>query len=819
MDVKIPPEVHKEGAGTEDHYRRLYEDAPIGIYRTTPKGQIIDGNPTLVRMLGYPDLETLKSANVYDLYVEPAERAREQAQLAHSGKVYSIEFQLRRGDNQVIWVRDTAQAFRDEEGNILYYEGSLEDITERVKAEEALLASEVRIGSERAQRQLAETLSEVANIINSTLELDEVFERVLSSLSYVVPYDSSMLLSIQDDQLKVLAHRGFNNIEFINQLNIPIMDDQLSQHILETKRPLVLEDAQSDPRFHGYVGTKHTKSWMGVPLFSQEGVIGILTLDSTQPNAYGERAAQVAFAFASQVVTAIENARLFEAERQRANELAALSETIADLAAELELSRLLRAILNRAIALLGVTGGELGLLDENSGEIVISNCINMVRDYTGVRMKPGQGAIGWVMETQKPLLIPDYRTWDGHLPKYVDWPWRGVLAVPMTVRDQLVGVIALADTNPERIFDDSDLQLLNLFAQQAAIAIYNAQLFEETETALTNAQALYRTAGSLINTEHAEDMLTDLVNIVSDTLPADRVVLITVDLDQQEVIDFVVGGQGSEHVQTNTFQQVWDGLSGWAIRERQPVLSPKGVPDPRESLALQQIRVNNNGGDIIVVPLIYRDQVLGTLTAINRFDQRDFTQGDVDLMTTIANHASLAIKNAQLFEEIQRLAEIDDLTGLYNRRHLFKLGNLEFSRARRYSTPLSAIMLDIDHFKKVNDTYGHATGDQVLKFLAQLCLGNLREIDILGRYGGEEFVILLPQTSIEAAKETAERLRECVAQAVFPGAAEGLNIKISLGVAELSEAIPDLASLIDRADTAMYAAKEGGRNRTEILVE
>src|SRR5262249_4383195 len=158
-------------------------------------------------------------------------------------------------------------------------------------------------------------------------------------------------------------------------------------------------------------------------------------------------------------------------------------------------------------------------------------------------------------------------------------------------------------------------------------------------------------------------------------------------------------------------------------------------------------------------------------------------------------------------------AVTDELTRTYSRRHLFVLAGRELARCRRYARPLSAILLDIDHFKTVNDSYGHAVGDQVLREVAGRCATIVRNVDILGRYGGEEFVVILPETDLDAARSTAERLREVVAGRPFVTSRGDLRIGMSLGVAAWTEETQTLDGLLDRADSAMYQAKEAGRNQ------
>ena len=166
----------------------------------------------------------------------------------------------------------------------------------------------------------------------------------------------------------------------------------------------------------------------------------------------------------------------------------------------------------------------------------------------------------------------------------------------------------------------------------------------------------------------------------------------------------------------------------------------------------------------------------------------------------------------QVLQEVQKLAVTDSLTGLLNRRHFFELAEHELRRAKRYSRPLSAIMLDVDHFKQINDTYGHTVGDEVLREVAQVCMKETRNVDVLGRYGGEEFVIVLPECEAHAAREVAERLRQSIAELSMSTPEGPVQVTASLGVSSLSSPSTTLDALISAADTALYSAKRGGRD-------
>ncbi len=180
----------------------------------------------------------------------------------------------------------------------------------------------------------------------------------------------------------------------------------------------------------------------------------------------------------------------------------------------------------------------------------------------------------------------------------------------------------------------------------------------------------------------------------------------------------------------------------------------------------------------------------------------------------VANHAYIVMENSRLFERVQNLAIRDSVTGLFNHRHIVELLANEVERAGRYPGGVSALMLDIDHFKKVNDDHGHLAGDAVLRDVARLLKDALRTVDSVGRYGGEEFLVILPHTPPEEARRTAERIRQQIGQHVFRAGTKELRITVSVGVATWGPG--DLRSpegLIREADQALYRAKQEGRNR------
>jgi diguanylate cyclase (GGDEF)-like protein len=189
-----------------------------------------------------------------------------------------------------------------------------------------------------------------------------------------------------------------------------------------------------------------------------------------------------------------------------------------------------------------------------------------------------------------------------------------------------------------------------------------------------------------------------------------------------------------------------------------------------------------------------------------------FDEADVNLVEIFANHAALSIQNARLFVETQRLAVTDPLTELYNRRFLYELGRREFERARRYDHPMSVLVIDLDLFKQINDTYGHSTGDQALRIIAEHMQLGLRSTDVLGRYGGDEFFALLVETDLQEALAVAERLSMQVKNTCIAVEDGYLELTTSIGAATMTADTINLDELINAADEALYRAKNAGRN-------
>ena len=221
-------------------------------------------------------------------------------------------------------------------------------------------------------------------------------------------------------------------------------------------------------------------------------------------------------------------------------------------------------------------------------------------------------------------------------------------------------------------------------------------------------------------------------------------------------------------------------------------------------------------GYFVSIPLMIEKEVVGVLN-INDVDQDSFNVGDLGFILNLSELIAMSISNAVLYEQTKKLAVTDGLTGISNRPNMEQSLLNEFGRSMRYNSPLSIVLLDVDHFKDVNDSYGHQKGDEILVTFASVLKKFCRANDTAARYGGEEFLMILPQSNAQGAFKIAERVREEIMKMSFVGNDSKFSVTTSCGVAELNrDYMKNTDQLINVADNAMYEAKNSGRNKTII---
>ncbi len=262
----------------------------------------------------------------------------------------------------------------------------------------------------------------------------------------------------------------------------------------------------------------------------------------------------------------------------------------------------------------------------------------------------------------------------------------------------------------------------------------------------------------------------------------------------------------------DTSLKMGEGIAGTVWGNGTPILINDTQNDPRFSDKADK-KSNKHTNSLIAVPLTYKGEIIGVIEAINKKDG-DFNTSDLEMLQYISTQSAIAIKNAELYD----MANKDGMTRLYINKYFKERLQEEWSRTNRYKRPLSIVLLDIDNFKNFNNTYGHQAGDTVLKEVAKIITSSSRSIDIPCRYGGEEFSIILPETSRQDAMIVIERIRQKVEDIKIQYNDISLQLTISGGLATIPELSPDnIEEFIDMADKALYCSKRSGRNRISFF--
>ena len=264
-----------------------------------------------------------------------------------------------------------------------------------------------------------------------------------------------------------------------------------------------------------------------------------------------------------------------------------------------------------------------------------------------------------------------------------------------------------------------------------------------------------------------------------------------------------------DEVAERVTMKVGEGISGYVAATGQPLLIPDVEVDPRFARCNRERYYTRS---FISSPLLRMNTVLGVVNVNNKRSQESFVPDDLHLLEAIAGHAAVALGNARQYEETLQRAQRDALTGLANHGHLFASLDREVERAARYKRELSLVMIDIDHFKRYNDRFGHPSGDEALVKVANAISEVSRVHDIVARYGGEEFTVILPETDLEGATAFGEKARQAIESSGF-GPDGRADLTVSAGCASLGADLDTANELIEAADSQLYRAKAQGRNR------
>ncbi len=689
LDITAQRAAEESLRASEARYRGLFEDSPVSLWeedfsqvkerlealrrrgvkdfdaylRAHPEVvdecaalvRVLDVNRATLRMYGAASKEELLTNLSAILGGEGREQFRRELVSIASGVAAftweGVNYTLS-GERREVSVRWSAAPGHEERLERVLV--SIVDITQRKHHERQL----------EAQAMLAQALGE-------SLELQPLLERLLEAARHAIPAaeKGAILLLETDGRLRVRALNGYSDPR-LKEFTFA-SDSGYSAHAARERRPLLIPDARADPkiRYDGEIEeARQIHGAIAVPLLIQERVIGVLSLDSTQKEAFTQEDLNHLTSFASSAALIIENARLFEETRRRADELATLYESAQALAAKTSLEEVLQAITQSISRLFGATGVGLYLYDPLSETLEVKLAPHGTISI-GTRLTLGEGLAGKVAQSRRVMRIDNYMRWEGRSPKYDGIPIRAVMEAPLIYQDRLVGVLVVHEAGEsERKFTEADERLLSLFAVQAAAVIQNVRLFEETrrraeQIAAVNAlgralsvtldlPALYRIAYEQVRgLLDCDNFGISLYDETTRTLRATFVLSDGQELDTSLLAPLVLDPQ-----------QPHEGRLG-AVLEAEPIIVNDLVEKRRQSGGLL-IGNEHEPQSAAYVPMVVKNHVIGLLE-LQSYRNHAYQEEELDLMRMIANQIGLAIQNARLFEEIQtRLQELEILQSI-----------------------------------------------------------------------------------------------------------------------------------------------------------
>ena len=698
---------------------------------------------------------------------------------------------------------------------------------------EALLKLEKYEEDRRSHTDFLERLNSITSRALEADSLDSTLKILVEKIGRLFEADESYF-SLWDEtrrvSIPVAASGSMSDIYPFVQFEP--WDQTLTAAVMEAQQPIAVPDIENTPYMSPRVALIFPdRSMLGLPLIAQHRNLGALLLGYRKPHSFDESDLIHARVTAEQVALVLSKSLLLEEERKQVKQLTALhaiSLIAIDVDNEDELIVRVTDIIGR------------NLFPDNFGILLLDEQSEILHAHPSYRFFSAEerhmmdvpidkGITGKVVRTGKAERIGNVR----RVKEYFDIDDRTIseLCVPIKFKERILGVIN-AESTKRDAFTEDDERLLITLAGQIATAIEQirkAQAERKWLDQLAHSNDLIYALAQI--TTHIEKAFSidDIIRNLGAELNRINLTCIMAAYDKERAL-FTINYTSLD---PNLLEIVENGLGYPLIRytfsrdrlKLENILYPTALSNVEDEIQMLFAHTRRQGVSEILrqigvdarteplrLPLVFEESLLGILWVWGK----ELTRADMPIMSIFAKQIGVSLERARLFQEVQSLALTDPLTGLQNRRSLFELGRVEFARMQRMERPFCCMMLDLDHFKQVNDQYGHLVGDQVLQEFARRCSSSVREVDLVGRYGGEELIIFLPETDRPTSMQVAERLRSTIAATPIRIFDKEISVTASIGVASQDENTTDLETLIARADQAMYIAKHKGRNRVAI---
>jgi diguanylate cyclase (GGDEF)-like protein len=662
---------------------------------------------------------------------------------------------------------------------------------------------------------------ETAHMMISTLDLEELLYHIAVRLAQVASMDDCAISSFEADTnlVRVIAQYSQFGVREDADLGkaYNLRDFPATARVLKSGKPFVIhiQDPQADQAEVDLLKKLGYGTLLMFPLISAERPIGLVELYSTQSDFQVSVIDLKRLNDLGELVSlALSNARLYAKEQRARLTAETLQQATLALSSTLELNQVLDMILEQLKQVVHFDSASLMLLENDCLSVLAVHNHPHPRAALKVKINVGEDKLAQrVIDKKESVILPDaQRDERFHSLGNANYV-RGWLGVPLIVRDQTTGILTLDSLRPDA-YTTEDARLAMAFAHQAALAIANARLYQSEKEQRTLAEALHEISLALSSSLETGAILETLLDQIRRVVPYDSANVMLLENDQIRI----AAHQGYERFGVANL------IGDFSVPiDKTPNLAhmaytrqPHFVSDVKTDHNWIDVETARHIGSWLGAPLLTQNQLLGFLS-LDKVDRGYYTAKHAAHLESLAGHAALALSNALNFGKVEQAAITDFITGTFNHRYFQQTLRQEIERAQRFEHSVSVLMIDLDNFKLVNDTYGHPYGDRLLRALAGRLKSKMRSVDVLARYGGEEFAVILPETPAEVLVSLGERFREAVAMQPFLTDETPIPLTVSIGGATYPDNAREAYRLVECADQAMYQAKKDGRNCVRLV--
>jgi len=654
------------------------------------------------------------------------------------------------------------------------------------------LATSGVIGSE-VQRMLAQALDRILNVV-----------RIPSGALFLHHGDplgptSVVASGLSETFCSVSQQEGLDDhlVELVVRLGGLAVFRDLHRNVLWK----TLEGEESFERFRQLALQQGLRTVAAISLQTKERAFGVLLLGTPDSRRFTPPELHLLLALGHQIGMAVENSYLIQQTSRRSEELNILNEIGRVLSSTLDADSLFEKIYIEMQRLLDASNLYIAFFDEQANVLRFELEIRDGVPYAKRTRAGGNHLSEYVIKNRQPLLIRENVAQEARRLGVEPMLQMGCFcAVPLVLYDRAVGVMAVLSRD-ERAFDEGHLELMRVLASEATIALENARLFRGEQRKSRHLSLLNNISRNTIATLNPDEMLARIAGELETGLIYDHISIGLLDYVTKEVV--IQAQAGKRRDVEGRRIPFGEGLVGRVARSGEIAVVRNFATDSSAGAPLLE-----GSASAVVLPIVYGDQLHGVL-CVETSGLCDFAVEELQLLETLADLISGALHGAISFQKAQEQAITDGLTGVKTHRYFMETLSAEWKRATRAGRPFSVVLIDLDRFKFVNDFYGHLEGDLVLRRVGQILEENCRRSDIVARYGGDEYVVLMPETNAEQSRQLAGKLRAWICSDQL---LREKNVTGSFGIATFPVHGSTPQELIQVADASMYLSKHQGGN-------